>query len=413
MATYSDSSINHRIEVIDVLRGFTLFGIILAHMVDQYYAGGFPESVTKDLVRSIPDTIAEAFVGIFVTGKFYMIFSFLFGLSFFIQFSKASGEQRFVFRFTWRLIILFAIGMIHQLHYRGDILTIYAVLGLGLLLCYRLPDKPLLILSIALIINIPSIIIRLLTGLISDQANYFNMGNQEELMAYYKVITEGGYTDLFLPNLYSMKDKLIFQYDSGRIFITFGLFLLGLYAGRKQFFEQLDEHLPWLKYYMKLSAKIIGGAILFTLVLFGGSQLLHLYIPEVVNWSVGGFLYDLFNACLALIYTGAIIRMYQSEKWRKKLHHLYEAGRMGLTTYLIQTVAGIFIFYNIGLGLLLKIGPAIAVPMGILIFIVQIILSKVWFRYFYYGPFEWIWRCLTLLRWQPILRNQKDPAAVA
>ena len=70
-----------------------------------------------------------------------MIFSFLFGLSFYFQLSKTPKSVSFPGRFAWRLVILFIIGLVHHLHYRGDILTIYAVSGFGLLLLYRLPDR--------------------------------------------------------------------------------------------------------------------------------------------------------------------------------------------------------------------------------------------------------------------------------
>src|SRR6478735_2821067 len=125
-----------RIEAIDVLRGFTLLGIILVHMVEQYYAGAWPQQFEQATTLTIADKITSGFVGIFISGKFYMIFSFLFGLSFFIQFSKSDSEKNFLARFTWRLVILFVIGFIHHLHYRGDILSIYAILGLSMLVFY-------------------------------------------------------------------------------------------------------------------------------------------------------------------------------------------------------------------------------------------------------------------------------------
>jgi uncharacterized protein len=89
-----------------------------------------------------------------------MIFSFLFGMSFFIQLDKSDGSPKFLFRFAWRLMVLFLIGFVHHLHYRGDILTIYAVLGFGLLICYKLPDKFLLMLALLLVLNLPTIITR-------------------------------------------------------------------------------------------------------------------------------------------------------------------------------------------------------------------------------------------------------------
>ncbi|HNB62516.1 MAG TPA: heparan-alpha-glucosaminide N-acetyltransferase domain-containing protein, partial [Saprospiraceae bacterium] len=117
-----------RIEVIDVLRGFTLFGIALVHFTEQFYAGMPPEG-HNIAGTAVIDQVVSGIVGIFIQGKFFMIFSFLFGMSFFIQLSKTHGSSGFVLRFLWRLIVLFGIGLLHQIHYRGDILTIYAILG--------------------------------------------------------------------------------------------------------------------------------------------------------------------------------------------------------------------------------------------------------------------------------------------
>ena len=151
------SKITDRIQLIDVLRGFALLGIVMVHFIEQYYAGMPPEKAANYNAHNLADQIVQGLVFFFVAGKFYMIFSFLFGMSFFIQFSKSDGSAKFQLRFLWRLIILFAIGWLHHLHYRG---TIYAILGVGLLLFHRLPDRALLIVALILVINIPSLVTR-------------------------------------------------------------------------------------------------------------------------------------------------------------------------------------------------------------------------------------------------------------
>src|SRR5687767_12807663 len=169
-----------------------------------------------------------------------MIFSFLFGLSFFIQFSKTDSEKNFLWRFTWRLIILFGIGFIHHLHYRGDILGIYAVLGLGLLIFHRLPDNYLLALSIFLILNIPSLIMRGVDAIFpSGDNNIFN-GDQPALLTYFNTVKSGGYIEILRANFFEFANKMQFQVISGRLYITLGLFLLGIYAGRKNLFANLE-----------------------------------------------------------------------------------------------------------------------------------------------------------------------------
>ena len=182
-----------RIDVIDVLRGFTLLGIILVHMSEQYYAGQAPEQYADFASKGLIDNIVSGCIGVFVQGKFYMIFSFLFGLSFYLQFSRSDGSIGFLTRFFWRLLILFGMWFIHHLHYRGDILTIYATLGIGLLITYRLPDKYLLVIALLLVLNVPSLLIRL-TDVIwnsTKSGNPFMNADQNSLLAYYNTLKSG------------------------------------------------------------------------------------------------------------------------------------------------------------------------------------------------------------------------------
>lgn len=400
-----------RIESIDVLRGFTLLGIIIVHMVEQYYAGQWPEQFSQATTQTIPDQITSGFVGIFIIGKFYMIFSFLFGLSFFIQFSKSNSEKNFLLRFTWRLIILFAIGFIHHLHYRGDILGIYAVLGLGLLIFHRLPDNYLLALSIFLILNIPSVIMRGVDAIFpSGDNNIFN-GDQRALQAYFNTVKSGSYIEILRANFHEFANKMQFQVISGRLYITFGLFLLGTYAGRKNLFSNLEQNIPVLKKGLKCSLFTILSAIVFALIIFGGTQLLGIELPQAVQWMIGGFLADLFNTSLAFIYVSGVLLLFCKERWYKRLMVLYPVGRMGLTTYLMQTAFGTLIFFSHGLGLLAEIGAFASFGLALLLFTLQIVFAKFWFRYFSFGPVEWIWRNLTYLKIQPLVLPSAESSA--
>src|SRR5918994_5789506 len=121
-----------RIVSIDAVRGFALLGIVVAHMVEQYMGSPPPPSRPQfGIVSPAIDGTAMAIVQLVVVGKFFTMFSLLFGLSFFIQMDRAGRrEVPFAGRFAWRLIVLFAMGMAHHLFYRGDILSVYAMLGL-------------------------------------------------------------------------------------------------------------------------------------------------------------------------------------------------------------------------------------------------------------------------------------------
>ena len=396
-----------RIEVIDVLRGFTLFGIILVHMTEQYYAGQPPEQFANFGSKSLIDGIVSGFVAIFIQGKFYMIFSFLFGLSFYLQLSKSDGSLRFVTHFFWRLLILFGIGFIHHLHYRGDILTIYAMLGLGLLLSYRLPDKYLLILALLLVLNVPSVIVRLIDVIVASPnwQNPFQNVDQDSLLAYFNTVKSGTYFEILKANLAEFLPKFEFQIFYGRIYITMGLFLLGLYAGRKNVFDKIELQKPLFKKLLKVSLWTLLGCVLFSLAFFGGAQALGIKLSNQTQWLVGGGVFDIFNAVFATIYTTGILLLFQKDKWKSRLMHFYAVGRMGLTTYLTQTFFGIMIFFSMGFGLLGEIGSGVAFVIAIGLFIIQIQFSKFWLARFQYGIFEWLWRSLTYLKIQPLKKK--------
>jgi uncharacterized protein len=391
-----------RIEIIDVLRGFTLLGIALVHFTEQYYAGQPPKAHENFTNHIVTDPIISGLIGIFVSGKFYMIFSFLFGLSFFIQLNKSEKQSSFLVRFTWRLVILLVIGFVHNLFYRGDILTIYAVLGIGLLICFKLPDKILLIIALLLVINLPSIGTRAVQAISPQPGGVaFLNADQKPLEAYYETVKTGSFMDIVRANLQEFDDKMDFQIESGRLYITMGLFLLGLYAGRNRIFENTE----FFKRLIKYSLWILLAAIVFAAAFFGGMQLAGKEVSQPIGWLVGGGVYDIFNACLSAIYVSLIIRLFQKEKWKKRLMVFYSVGRMGLTTYLTQTLVGVILFFGYGFGLLGEIGNTVCAAIGIAVFILQIVFSNYWLKNFQYGPVEWMWRSLTYLKIQPLRRG--------
>ncbi len=390
-----------RIDVIDVLRGFTLLGIALVHFTEQYYAGQPPKIHENMMNHGLADSIVSGIVGIFITGKFFMIFSFLFGFSFFIQLDKSDGSAKFVGRFAWRLIVLFIIGFIHHLHYRGDILTIYAMLGFGLLLAYRLPDKVLLWVALILVFDIPTVVARtipLFTHVTNDPT--LN-SDQLELETYFNTFKSGSYIDILRANFYEFKSKMDFQIQFGRIYITMGLFLLGLYAGRNNFFANQT----FFKRLIRMALWTLLACVIVTVSIFGALQMFGVEITPAIGFLVGGTAYDVFNACMSCIYVCLVLSLFQKETWRNRLMIFYAVGRMGLTTYLTQALIGVLIFSSIGLGLLGDIGAALCALIGIAAFAAQIIFSNLWLSKFQYGPAEWLWRSLTYFRPQPLLKR--------
>jgi uncharacterized protein len=395
--------LHDRITIIDILRGFTLLGIAIVHFADQYYAGPHPKKFQDFNILFLGDEIMIWLTSIFISGKFFMIFSFLFGLSFSLQLTKSEGTSSFLLLFLWRLIILLAIGFLHHLHYRGDILTIYAMLGVGLLIFYKLPEKLLLIIALCLALNIPSVVVRGVSAILAtpEQTEAAFSFNDSEAEVYYNTLSAGGYFEIWKANLKELNFKYQFQIESGRIYITMGLFLLGLYAGRKKIFEKLPETLPLFKALLRRCLWAIPILIVIGLIVFGGAQLANIQLPDLIQWTVGGFLSDVFNLAMAAIYVITVVLLFQKEKWQPRLMMFYEVGRMGLTTYLMQTAFGMLLFFGVGFGLMAKIGSLASVGIGILFFGAQIYFSRWWLSKYKYGPVEWLWRSCTYLKIQP------------
>ncbi len=390
-----------RIQVIDVLRGFTLLGIILVHFTEQYYAGQPPKIHENYGAHNLADMIVQGFIGIFISGKFFMIFSFLFGMSFFIQLNKSDGSPVFLFRFAWRLLVLFAIGFTHHLHYRGDILTIYAVLGVGLLLCYKLPDKFLLALALLLVFDAPAIIQRTVDVLSpTNSANPFMSGDEKALEVYYNTLKSGSYPNILRANFYEFMPKFDFQILSGRLYITMGLFLLGLYAGRKNVFENI----PFFKKLIHYGLWSLLGCVVFAGVLALVVFVAKVEMTQSLQFLIGGSVYDVFNTALAAIYVGLIVSAFQKEKWRQRLMNFYEVGRMGLSTYLMQALVGTVLLFGYGFGWLGHFGAGIWATIAVFVFILQILFSKWWLARFQYGSVEWLWRSLTYFKVQSLKR---------
>lgn len=113
-----------RIAVIDALRGFALVGIIIAHFSGQFLAGPTPPSAgTMNLFSPLDFALSELCTYL-TFGKFFTIFSFLFGLSFAIQMDSAAKNGRAFAGITlWRLVLLFAIGFVHSQFYSGNSIT--------------------------------------------------------------------------------------------------------------------------------------------------------------------------------------------------------------------------------------------------------------------------------------------------
>ncbi len=402
------SSKSPRIEIIDALRGFALAGILICHMVEQYLGAGAPQSHAEAVSVGLSDQIIEGFIGIFMRGKFLALFSFLFGLSFFIQMDNGAKKgTAFGGRFLWRLLLLLLIGYLHSLFYRGDILTIYAMLGIFLIPFFRLRTKWVLGIAALLFLGLGRYIIFYFTqgDHLFLEVDPMDMENTH-VAAYYNTIKNGSLWDVFVTNSWEGHlDKMNFQYGFfGRGYFTFAFFLIGLYVGRSGFFKRFQEDRKFTK------NVLIGSLILFvvSLGITAGAFITMGDEVKMNSWlaMIGLSGYDLNNASMTLIYLVLFVMLYRKVRPEKWLVKLAPYGRMALTNYILQSIIGTLLLYGWGFGFLGEISNTVTLIMAITLIIVQVWLSKIWLRYFTYGPIEWVWRSLTFFKVFPMRRKK-------
>ncbi|ARK12716.1 DUF418 domain-containing protein [Fibrella sp. ES10-3-2-2] len=394
-----------RIQVVDALRGVALFGILLVHCAQWYTAGPLPVNVYQAHAGGIANGVTQAIVGIFFDGKFFTFFSFLFGLSFALMLTR-SQEAPGVFyrRFAWRLIVLGIIGFLHHLHWRGDILSIYAMLGFLMLPFGRLSNKVVLVVALLLVANVPTRLRTAYDTFLSPPAKpqpaQQDKTFEQETQTFYDLLTKGSYGAVARSNYYAFETKMRFQLDSGRIFVTLGFFLLGLYAGRRQLFQQFAANRVLFRRITRTAGFGVLGltAIGFGMFAIFGSD------KQPPAWAMQLFngLYDLQCALLTIVYIAGFSLLFQRRSWQWTIKPLVSVGKMGLTNYVLQSLIGTFLFFGYGLGWLDKTDVWQATLITLPIFVVQVLYSQFWLARFRFGPLEWLWRSLTYLRPQPM-----------
>ncbi len=392
-----------RIEIVDALRGFSLAGIVIVHMVENYIAAPPPPVLVDAMHQGIADNIVDGFIGFLLRGKFFALFSFLFGLSFFIQMDNVSQKGGyFGGRFLWRLILLLGIGYAHSLFYAGDILTVYAMLGILLIPFYKINSKWIILFIAVLFLGIGRYLVFVFTG---GENLFGKMDFNPEspsLLAYYNTLKNGSLLEVFSTNAYDgHMNKLNFQLGVfGRAYITFGFFLLGMLVGKIGFFKDYEARKKLVKrtWIWSLVLFLVSGALMA--VTFGS-------LGENVtfdNWvaMLGLTAYDLNNVSMTLILIAVFVILYKKSKPQKWLSKFAPYGRMALTNYFFQSIVGTFILFGWGLGFLGELRNVYTFIIALFMILVQMLLSNWWLKNFRYGPLEWLWRSLTFLRVFPL-----------
>ena len=379
---------NPRIEVVDALRGFAIMSIMLLHNVEHFEYYHLPESFPDWLVAL--DKIVWDSLFFLFGGKSYAIFALLFGFSFYIQNdNQVKKGNDFRGRFFWRMMLLLVFGMINTAFYQGDILTLYAFLGLILIPVVNWSNKAVFITAVILMLQPLEWARCIYYALNPDYVAPPNLSN-----AYYESIgnfmKNGSFMDYVIGNLTLGKiASLLWSWENGRFFQAPALFMLGMLLGRKQMFTTTVENIQFWK-------KVLRYAI----VLFVPLYLLKTNITTLVTRvTMSNKLSVIFsswsNFTFMCVIVSVFVLLYQKESVVGTLAKLVPFGKMSLTNYIMQSMIGSFIYYRYGLGLFEYTGATYCLLIGIVLFFIQLSFCTWWLKTHKQGPLEYIWHKAT------------------
>lgn len=395
-----------RTELLDALRGFALFGVVWSnYAVLSVWMFMAPEARAV-LPGSALDGALEAFHTILIDGKFYSIFSMLFGIGFGFFLSKGNDG---LWRFYRRMLILLLIGWLHMRYlWAGDILFLYAVLGLLLPLFRGLSDRALLVTAAGLILSpiaIDAVVV--LTNARFDPVEPFVRWMEASDARYgnstfdaFLALPEGGWMEFLHANDRAWIFRVVHLVESNRPPKVLGLFLLGLWVSRRKLFVDVAQHATLLK------RVCIGGFMIgLPSSVFMWWAESHVGHPPEPSSLLRAASYAFSVVPLAMAFASGFALLWIRDGWRQRLMRLAPMGRMALTNYLMQTIIAIALFYGIGLGWGMHVSAVAFEAIALGVFITQVIWSRWWLTHFQFGPFEWVWRSLTYGKVMPIRKR--------
>lgn len=374
-----------RLDVLDALRGFAIVSIMLLHNI-EHFDFYFSPSGLPAWLKLVDKMIWDSMFFLF-GGKSYAIFALLFGMTFYIQWhSREQRGEDFRPRFAWRLALLLAFGLFNSMFYHGDILSIYAVLGLALIPVARLRSTTVLGIAVILLLQ-PYAWLEFFQALphpdekLADPASWAYFGRANDYMAH------GSAFEVWWGNLTNGKVGVIrWSWENGRIFQIPALFMFGMLAGRKGVFKLSPENKQfWLR------------TLIVAVVVFIPFYLLKSW-PE--SWNIGQavqrpllvIVTSWSNVAFMVVLVSSFTLLFYSWRW---LEFFSPLGRMSLTSYVVQSVIGTSIYYGFGLGMYRYTGASYALAIGIVLALLQRQFSVWWLKRHAQGPLEMLWHRAT------------------
>ncbi len=392
-----------RIHALDLLRGWAMFGVLWSNLNDWY---GTTDEVTRF------DRILSFSQEWLVESRFYTLLCFLFGIGFGIQLMRAT-ERGMSVQHTYlrRSAALLAFGLIHGLLiWRGDILTLYALVSFSLLLFRDATPRQQLAWAAGIALFATEVISR-----VRWLAGQRYMVAREPATTANWIYGHGRYAQIAQQRVYDFADWWG-RWGLVTYFAVLAMFLAGVWAIRSGFARRVfTESRTTLRFLVACVAVALIG---YAVEKFGQPLLFPARPPEPTTMSVmlgwRRFVFHLLDWSVeasGLAYAALLLLVFQTKRGARLLTPLAATGRMALTTYLTQSVVCTTLFYSYGFRLLGRVGYTGMFTITVLLFGVQMAVSVWWLKRYRFGPVEWLWRTLTHGR-APAMRVNPQPAAV-
>ena len=327
-----------RIQSLDVLRGFSLLGILLINMISFHSPFSYynPYEWWK-----YDDLIVYSWLDIFVQGSFYPIFAIMFGYGMVIMMHRSKTKEVSFWKISVRrLLVLLCIGILHAfLIWYGDILITYAVMGLVLLLFLRLSGPLLIGIGVAFYLLPQLFIVGIL--ILASLFNSVALGDFTNIVGLQQSAEVYATGDFWQITAQRFVDWSINNNVAG--FFTYLILILPLMmigAGAAK--------LKWLQIANQQRKKWLVAFIVFLPLGLLAKMLPFLLEPtmsiQYIKYYIGGPL-------LGIAYAVGIVLLMSNRLVAKLLKPFASAGKISITIYLSQSLIGTLIFYQYGLGL--------------------------------------------------------------
>ena len=363
---------NQRTPIVDILRGWALFSVVIMNYSTIYGWNKHYMQVAPNRFAAAVENTTELIFG----GKGWSLLAVLFGFGFSVLLKNISkqGQSKYTF-FIRRMLWLFVFAFFNTLLFGGDILTDYALMGLVLLLFYKFNAKTLFIFSAAIL---------LLTPFFQSYLGHLHLlFTPKDRDMFYQLYGKNDFLNDIKANLF-MRYKWLLRLSYLIIahLIQLGCFLFGAALQRSNLLVKMTS-----SHRRYLIAIFWSSFILSTAI-----YLLQLFI-EKYQWTFNNYynLYYPYILSIMVFTTTGIMWLYVAGKGKTAFSALQTIGKMTLTNYVLQNLVAFILF------ICLRVNWELQwyLLTGILLYGLQIFFSRWWLVKYNYGPLEWAWRCLS------------------